>query len=69
MTRQEKVQLLKRSFERIGKVRAEGETIADFVERVITEEMQQYKRQFLMMHLQTQLSIETPPERIDISDI
>ncbi len=69
MTRQEKVQLLKRAFERIGKVQAEGETIADFVDRVITEEMQQYKRQFLMMHLQTQLSIETLPERIDISDI
>lgn len=69
MTKQEKLELLKRSFERQGNIKADGETDLQFVKRIVDDHLAQAKERFLRQNIQVQLSIETPQEPIDVSDL
>ena len=69
LTKAEKVQILKRSFERQRIELQDGETDVQYVTRVVQERMNQFRQRFLEQQIQMQLSIETPKEQIDVSDL
>jgi hypothetical protein len=69
LTKAEKVQILKRSFERQRIELQDGETDVQYVTRVVQERMNLFRQRFLEQQIQMQLSIETPKEQIDVSDL
>lgn len=69
MIKAEKIQLLKRSFERQGQQKLEGETDAKFVNRIVQEKVSKFKTRFLTENIRLQIELEKPVEEIDVSDL
>lgn len=65
-TKQQKITLLANAFERRRKPRVEGETDAQYVQRVTQEHLTSYKEVFLKNTIQEQERFESV---IDVSDL
>jgi len=67
LTKQEKVGLLARALERKGITRNQGETDAQFANRIVTEKVEDFKARFLKVTIKDQIDFEA--EVLDVSDL